>query len=595
MADGLAYGRFGSLLTDAEAGSHREATRSDCARTRLAVSAAPDSVEVPAGDFRGLLGRADGTLLRLPSRRPQKGRQAVRDVSGKDGWAGADVDFDRAVAFTPAAFTWNRAKSHLVELPAIWVKIPLADRDGDELGLAVGTVLRAEGCPAPHLVVEGDRHLFVVWAIEPLRRPAKAKPEAHHFAYRKRLEDWRRAVIKLSFALEPLGCRPLDVATADELLCDFIPLPMVAGSLLHDALGLHDDPPRVVAADAGAEISAPSSLEPIVIAEISKPLGRFDGRMFATLGVSRPRGRKQWLKTAVSLAALEPKGPGQRHPAAVKIACAAVWDGENYEQVVDRLRAWTSTCVKDGAFPFHRAKGDELELLAAWAVEKLKPGGPDKVRLQPHQQRRTTTDAVAAAVCGFLRAVAGEWSGSKLELAKQAALWALEQATTALCPRTTVKRALDALKRAGELIHDVVREGRTWRSTWRLAQHQPQPEAPSSSQVEIADSGVQRGKSTWAPGLFSSVLPHRGGAAGGMLPPAGGVQGGAEPLEMDLPDPKAAKNSSPPGDEPADNSPTREALSVNSSPPGDEPADNSPTREALSVNSRGDLWLAPAP
>ena len=52
-------------------------------------------------------------------------------------------------------------------------------------------------------------------------------------------------------------------------------------------------------------------------------------------------------------------------------------------------------------------------------------------------------------------------------------------------------------------------------------------------------------------------------------------------------------NSSPPGDEHVDNSPTRAALSVNSSPPGDEHVDNSPTREALSVNSIAALAFGP--
>ncbi len=60
---------------------------------------------------------------------------------------------------------------------------------------------------------------------------------------------------------------------------------------------------------------------------------------------------------------------------------------------------------------------------------------------------------------------------------------------------------------------------------------------------------------------------------------------GDEPVDNSPTREALSVNSSPPGDEPVDNSPTREALSVNSSPPGDEHADNSPTREALSVNS----------
>lgn len=473
----------------------------------------------------------------------------MRDVSGEDVWAGNDADFDRAVAFTPAAFLWNRAKSHLVELPALWARIPVNGRDPVDVAAAATAALVAESCPAPQLVVEGAAHVVVVWPIEPLRRPAKSKPEHHHFAFRRCLEDWRRAAIKLSFALEPLGCRPLDVATADELLCDFIPLPFPDGSPLHAALGLRDDAPRL--------LHVADDVTSLVIADVSKPLRRFDARMFATLGVGRPHAKKQWLKSAVSLAALEPKGPGARHPAAVQIACAAVWDGEDFDQVVARLRTWAATCTQDGSFPFQRGKGDELELIAAWAVAKLKPGGPDRVRVSAANAKRTSVEAVVDAVRAFLRSSGSVWSGSKHALSQQVALWCVEHAAAGLCPLTTLKRALGALKAAGELAHDVVHDGVTWRSTWRLGPAvTTSPGSEIGATAAISDPQVQKGESTWAPGLSAAGLPNSEGAAGERLLPAGGVQGGAEQnsaAERSAKNfPKAQESSGPEAVEPKD-------------------------------------------
>ena len=232
----------------------------------------PAPSAVPAGDFRDV-------LLRYPSLRPQKGRQAVRDVVGEESWAGHDDDFSRALAFTPAAFTWVRAKTHLVELPALWAKVPTRGRDELELAAAITSALTDEGCPAPHFLFEGEGHLFVIWAIEPLRRPKALNPtlsdeerqrrEVHHGAYQGRLEDWRKAAIKLSFVLEPLGARPLDVALADELLCGFVPLPLREGSALHEVISLHDEPPRQLDSTYKA---------PIRIADVSRPLARLDAR-----------------------------------------------------------------------------------------------------------------------------------------------------------------------------------------------------------------------------------------------------------------------------------------------------------------------------
>jgi len=166
--------------------------------------------------------------------------------------------------------------------------------------------------------------------------------------------------------------------------------------------------------------------------------------------------------------------------------------------------------------------GDELELIAAWAVSKLKPGGPDRVRAAADPNaKRTTVDGVAAAVRAFLADAGASWSGSKQELAQQVALWCVEHAFAGLCPLTTLRRALAALKDAGALIHDVVHDGRTWRSTWRLEQPPTAPTTEISGEISIPQPRGQKGESTWAPGLPSSPLPIRE-----RLLPAGGSRGG---------------------------------------------------------------------
>jgi hypothetical protein len=119
--------------------------------------------------------------------------------------------------------------------------------------------------------------------------------------------------------------------------------------------------------------------------------------MFATLGINRPRSKKHWLRSAISLAALETTAVGERHKAAVKIACAAVWDGFDYDATLHELRAWEARCEKDGRFPFRRGKGDELELIAAWAIRRLKPGGPDRACSGSHANPTQVVDGVVAS------------------------------------------------------------------------------------------------------------------------------------------------------------------------------------------------------
>jgi hypothetical protein len=138
---------------------------------------AAGSAVAPAdqGVGQGVDGRGDVAalwrgLLRMPSQRPQKGRQAVRDVVGDEGWAGADGDFARAVSVTPAAFTWKRAARSLVELPALWSTLPLAGRDAEELWDDARAVLAQHGVPAPHHVIADDATLTLLWLIDPDRK-----------------------------------------------------------------------------------------------------------------------------------------------------------------------------------------------------------------------------------------------------------------------------------------------------------------------------------------------------------------------------------------------------------------------------------------
>lgn len=500
---------------------------------------------------------AAASLLRWPSQRPQKGRQAVRDVTGEESWAGNDADFDRALAWTPGSFIFFRDLPHLVELPAVWCRVPLQGRDAHELGDDVVAALRKEGCPDPHLVIEGDLHVFAVWAIEPFRRPRRDAPDQNHYYWRKGLELWRNTAIKLSFALEHLGAMPLDPAAADALRLSFVPFPLPRTDRLRQVkIGFHEDPPQLLSTP-NQNVDDFGDVATLRIADISKPLGRrHDGRLFATLGLDRPKGKKHYLKSALTLAALTTTAAGERHPAAIKIACAARWDGEDEEQILERLRDWAKTVQNDGRFPFRRGKGDELQLIAHWAFTRLKPGGPNKPG-KAHKVTRTTRDLVAQAVVGFLKSVGGSWAGSKAALAKQAALWALEAQQPAFAPRTTLRRALADLKAAGELIHTVARNTATWVSSWVLRASPPPPTTPSSSpptpaaaveilripaSAEASEPRVQKGKSTWSPASAPAALTDRGGPAWGRLPPAGwGVGRGEDPV----PAPKPTKSKTP--------------------------------------------------
>jgi hypothetical protein len=469
----------------------------------------------------------------MPSQRPQKGRQGIRGIAGEVAWAGADEDFGRALAFTPAAFTWLRQKANLVELPALWVRVPLRGRDPTSLADDVDAALAGEGCPPPHFIVAGDDDVVAVWRIKSLLRPAPSKPSTWHAAFNGALEAWRRASVKLSLVLAPLGCRPLDVALVDDHLTSFIPLPLESSSPLHAVIGLHDD--------AGVLLRATNDTTPIVIADVSRALKRFDPPMFKALGIEAKRGKRRWLSSPTSLAAAMPKKPGDRHPAAVEIACAARWDGESERQIEGRLRTWAATCTQDGQFPDRRPGADELTDIVAWVMKKLEPGGPTVDRAGKKVRRRTTVDAVAEGITAFLASVGGTLDAPKHALAKQVALWRAERREPAACPLKTFKRSVAALKAAGGLEHEVVREGRTWRSTWRL------PAIPKTACGDETSSRGQGEVSSWSRPRPPSRLPHSGGAAGGLLPPAGGGPGGAEsdPTDLDTPATTDSTNHEP--------------------------------------------------
>jgi hypothetical protein len=486
-------------------------------------------------------------LLRLPSERPQKGRQALRDVTGDEGWAGADDDYDRAVSFSPAAFTWKRALRNLVELPALWSSIPLLGRDPGDLTRQARATLAEHGAALPGFVVVDDVALTLVWAIEPLRRPKEGKPAFHFQCFFDQLQYWRWAAIKLSYAFEPLGARPLDVAAADEALLGFVPLPQRphTGLLRHAAeLGL--SPARIVVDDdatptAGLSSGAAQAIQPVRIAAVSKPLRRFNERLFVALGrAPLSGGRRRWRDSDVSQAARTPQPAGARHPAALKLVCANRWDGLSREANLADLRAWAELCEDDGAFPARSRAGgvggtgvaDELEALVDWAEQTLSPGGPTPrgdVPLPARARRRTSRDHVAAAVCGFLADAGGAFEGSLAELGQRAALWALDHGTAQPVPLRTLKRAVVDLTGLGELGHDVVRVGATWRSSFVLRAPLSvgsREKVGSLAQVSIAGAQGQQGQSMWAPApaLSSPVLTNRGGS-GGDFPLSGGSRG----------------------------------------------------------------------
>jgi len=158
--------------------------------------------------------RADAVPGR-PIRLPRRGRQRLSWPGGYEGWVAEDSDLEAAWGITPARFLFERALPQLVELPALWTSIPLAERDVEDVLVAINCIVTDHALPEPHLVVSDHDRVVVLWHIRPLHYPAALKADAtdeekaHHdrqtFAFRRCLRDWKRAAVKLRLAFAGAG------------------------------------------------------------------------------------------------------------------------------------------------------------------------------------------------------------------------------------------------------------------------------------------------------------------------------------------------------------------------------------------------------
>jgi len=495
------------------------------------------------------------TCLRWPSQRPQKGRQAVLTTSQeeekgeKEEWAGTDKAFDLAFAFSPGAFVWERSQRRLVVLAGLWTSVPLQRRDPQELADDVRTRLDELGTASPHFMFEGEGRIWIWWNIRALIRPGNDNDDDNqkrHRAFSVQITAWQRAVMKLSFALEPLGAIPLDVATAADQLTNFVPLPLPSNSdLRRHAPEMHFEPSNM--------LWKADDISDVVIADISKPMGgAIDARMWATYGVCG-RGRKNWMRSAKSLAALEPQGPGHRHPSAVAIACACVWDGWELDATKAKLHTWVATCVDDGRFP----KSNELMAIAEWAHSRLRPGGPTtppKGSAGTHSEpRRTNREDISAAVVGFLRSEGGAFAGATHELAKHVALWRIAHGQPGSCPLRSLKRALGDLSELGLVLHEPG-WGTQAPSRWRAIQATAELSGTEGQKVQSARPAPPAG-------FF-----YRGGL-GGDLPLGRESEGGSTPVQTPKPD--ASRRRRRKAKQPQDAAPEAETPEI--SPPKKPP------------------------
>ena len=508
--------------------------------------------------------RADATPGRLP-RRPRRGRQSLWWPGGMESWVATDEDVAGAWAITPSRFLFERARAQLVEVPSLWVRIPLRGRDAEELMGAITCIGSDHALPPPSLVVQGQGSIVCLWHIRPLHRPAaliadatpaaRAKHESMLAAFAAGLLYWRRAAVKLAFAFGPLGVEPHTVATADAQLLEHIPFPLAPSHPVGLIKDLHQDPPRLVAAHDHA---------PLLIEDISRPLGRYDAAMWAVLKASRPVKHRntQWLSTPASQRALATTSLGDRHGAALTIVCACIWDGLSEAESLKTLRDWQVRCVDDGQFPWRRASGDELEHLVRWAAATLAPGGPtprhgggggDDGGGGGGRRALSAIDQAADRVLHAVIAAGGRLDATLQELRRDAALAATEVGA-ALKPisRSTLKRALAALREGGFVTHEVTRVGRTWCSTFALVARDrglaaPPPLAPRPpptlviaenpadlQHAQIGLSLVQKRESLWVPD--SGGFPD-GGGSGDASPAGSGVRGegraSSQPPETD--------------------------------------------------------------
>ncbi len=97
---------------------------------------------------------------------------------GYEAWVGSDADLDAAWAITPARFLFERALPQLVELPALWTSLPLANQDLEEVLEAINSIVIDHGLPQPHLITTDHERIVVLWHIRPLHYPAALKADA---------------------------------------------------------------------------------------------------------------------------------------------------------------------------------------------------------------------------------------------------------------------------------------------------------------------------------------------------------------------------------------------------------------------------------
>lgn len=518
--------------------------------------------------------RADAVPGRRPHL-PRRGRQSLRWPGGVESWVATDDDVSGAWAITPSRFLFERARAQLVEVPSIWVRVPLRGMDPDEVLPAIKSIVTDHGLPEPHLMVTGQGVVVVVWHIRPLHRPAalvadatpevKAKHERMTTAFACGLVYWRRAVVKLNFAFAPLGVEPHTVATADAQILEHIPFPLAPSHPVRLIKDLQEEPPFILASSDHA---------PLLIADISKPLARYDAAMWGVFKGARPVKHRntKWLETPASVRALATTEAGDRHGAAQAIVCACIWDGLDEQETLQLLRGWQARCIQDGEFPWRRKAGDELQQFTRWAIKNLSPGGPTtrKGASDAGGQAGTPLTAIDQAADRVLRviiAAGGRLDTTLQELRREAALDTVEPGTVPQpISRSTLKRALAALKDGGFLGHEVTRVGRTWSSTFVLLASDGQSPAAPPPGKEVAEkpadlghgqigfSGVQKEESLWGPS--SGGFPD-GGGPGDASPAGSGVrgEGRAENLplqtmasDLDQQLPKAAPDPAEPED-----------------------------------------------
>jgi hypothetical protein len=487
--------------------------------------------------------RADAVPGR-PTRLPRRGRQSLRWPGGIESWVASDDELTGAWAITPSRFLFERALPQLVEVPSLWVRVPLRGRDPEELLEPITSIVTEHGLPEPHLVVTGQGAVVVLWHIRPLHRPGALKAEAtpedktkHDrmtAAYSMGLVAWRRAAVKLAFAFAAVGAEPLTAATADAQLLEHIPFPLGPAHPVRLIKDLHEDPPSLLQA---------KHHDPLLIKDISIPLGRYDGAMWQAFKASRPVKHRntKWLETPASLRALATTGSGDRHGAALTIVCACIWDGLDEHESLKTLRDWQARCLDDGQFPWRRKSGDELQHLVRWAVATLSPGGPTPRRDRSNGgggggsggRPLSAIDQAADRVLHAVIAAGGHLETTLQELRRDAAL-ATEGAGAIPKPisRSTLKRALAALKEGAFLTQEVSRVGRTWCSTFALLTKRGAlpPRAAKSERQKTADLGdgviglslVQKEESLWVP-ISGGLLD--GGGPGDASPAGSGVRG----------------------------------------------------------------------